>query len=46
MEVLNLNIELENKDDMEVVVYELLTKEEFVCTGDACGLHACGFYSI
>lgn len=46
MEALNLNIELESKDDMDVIISEMLEREEFICTGDACAAHACGIYSV
>lgn len=46
MESLNLNIDLECKEDVDVIISEMLEKEEFICTGDACGAHACGFYNI
>lgn len=46
METLNLSIELEAKDDMDAMVSELLDREELICTGDACGAHACGIYNV
>jgi len=46
MEELNVSIELNSKEDIDVIVSELLDKEEFVCTFDACGAHACGVYSV
>lgn len=46
MEGLNLNIELSENDNIDAVICELLEKEEFICTGDACGAHACGIYNV
>lgn len=46
MEKLNSNIEISSSNEIAIIVEELLDKEEFVCTFDACGAHACGVYSV
>lgn len=46
MENINLNIKLESNEEIDVIISELLDKEEFICTLDACGGHACGIYNV
>lgn len=29
-------------EEMEEVITELMEREAYACTGDACGIHGCG----
>lgn len=41
--IINLNQELAaTNEEIESMITELAEREEFACTGDACGGHACG----
>lgn len=43
MEMKHLNQELAaTSEEVEIMIAELTEREEFACTGDACGGHACG----
>lgn len=33
---------LESENDLEVMIDEMMEREEFACTGDACAGNACG----
>ena len=38
---INNELEVENKD-VETMIEELVERDEYACTGDACGANACG----
>lgn len=42
-EIKELNKELEvDNNNVEEMIEELAERQEFACTGDACGANACG----
>jgi len=47
-QVIELNRELpgSGKDDLDVVISELVEREEFSCTGNGCGVAACGVNTV
>lgn len=41
--IINLNQELAaTNEEVEIMITELAEREEFACTGNACGADACG----
>ena len=46
MLIKSLNQEIDShKDNMDIVISELDERQEFVCTADVCGAHACGIFN-
>jgi len=45
--VIELNKEIPSgKDDLDIMISELVEREEFSCTGNVCGADVCGVKSV
>lgn len=42
---LNKTVSIE-ENNIDQLIQELMDREEYACTGDACAAHACGLYQV